>query len=163
MDQIVLQAETLPRATATKDTLTHCLSSPEVHSTAIFVLFLASILADLGNRGHPAVLLLHTPLYIHAKSTIAIPLLPSPHKYDSLSLHHLCIQGSYLYSISKLSCLFLLLNSNDKVVEASYFWDHHTPFQIVVKPTEALDTALVVYLSLAIPVLKPEVYRNPGS
>jgi len=41
---------------------------------------------------------------------------------------------------------------------------HHmyTPIQIVAKPTEALDTALV-YLSLANPVLKPEVCRNPGS
>jgi len=26
------------------------------------------------------------------------------------------------------------------------FWDHHTPNQIVAKPTEALDTALNVYL-----------------
>ena len=50
------------------------------------------------------------------------------------------------------------------MVEASsalYFWDHHTPIQIVAKPTEALDTALV-YLSLANPVLKPEVCRNQG-
>jgi len=49
---------------------------------------------------------------------------------------------------------------------ALYFWDHHTPIQIVAKPTEALamDTALV-YLqwSLAIPVQKPEVCRSPGS
>jgi len=39
-----------------------------------------------------------------------------------------------------------LLNSNEKVVEVSSalnFWDHHTPIQIVAKPTEALDTAIV--------------------
>ena len=37
-----------------------------------------SIFADLGNRGHPAVLLLHSNPLIHAQFTIAIPLvLPS--------------------------------------------------------------------------------------
>ena len=54
---------------------------------------------------------------------------------------------------------------NEKVVEASSalcFWDYHTTIQIVAKPTEALDTALVC-LSLANPVLKLEVGRNPGS
>jgi len=65
--------------------------------------------------------------------------------------------------------LFLSLPSkeyNDKVVEASsalYFWDHHTQIQIVAKPTEALDTALVYLSFIANPVLKPEVCRNPGS
>jgi len=37
--------------------------------------------------------------------------------------------------------------SNKKGMEASsvlYFWDHHMPIQIVAKPTEALDTAIVV-------------------
>ena len=40
-------------------------------------------------------------------------------------------------------------------------WDRHT-IQIVANPTEGLDTALV-YLSLANPVLKPEVCKNPES
>ena len=90
--------------------------------------------------------------------------LPSPSTYDSLPLH---IQGGHLHTICQHSHFFLrlfLLSSNEKVVEASsalYFWDHHTPIQILAKPTEALDTALV-YLSLANPVLKPEVCRNQG-
>jgi len=41
-----------------------------------------------------------------------------------------------------------------------YFRDYHTPIQIVAKPTEALDTALI-YLSLANPVLKPGGLQEP--
>ena len=50
------------------------------------------------------------------------------------------IQEGHLHSICQLSHLLLgllLLNSNEKVMKASsalYFWDHHTPVQIVVKP-----------------------------
>jgi len=61
------------------------------------------------------------------------------------SLHHLCIQGGH----SQLSHPFLgllLLKSNEKVREASSALYHRTPIQIVAKPTEALDTALSVYL-----------------
>jgi len=62
------------------------------------------------------------------------------------------------------SCSLFLLNSNEKVVKAAssalYFWDHHRPIQIVAKPRKSLDNGLV-YLSLANPVLKPEVCRNP--
>ena len=70
-----VQAEMLSYATATKDTLTHYLPRPEVNSTIMQFPFLslASIFADLGNRGHPAVQFLQNAL-IHAKFTIAIPL-----------------------------------------------------------------------------------------
>jgi len=95
------------------------------------------------------------------KFTIAIPLvLPSPlFPHDSLSLHHLHIQGGRLHTFPSLLQTFPSINSSEKVVEASsalYFWNYHTPIQIVAKPTEALDTALV-YLSLENPALKPEV------
>ena len=98
--------------------------------------------------------LLHMPLSM--QTTLAILHLPYyqsssllPHMTHS-QLHHLCIQGGHLRSIYQLSHLFislLLLKSIVKGMEASsglYFWDHHTPIQIVAKPREALDTAIVV-------------------
>jgi len=69
----------------------------------------------------------------------------------TLSLHHLRIQGGHLRSNCQLSNLFLslfLLEGNEKVVETSsalYFWNHHTPIQIVAKPIEELNTALLHY------------------
>ena len=105
-------------------------------------IYWATIFADLGNR-----VIRQSSFY----TAISSPL-PSPYTYDSLPLH---IQGGHLHTICQHSHFFLrlfLLSSNEKVVEASsalYFWDHHTPIQ-------------TVYLSLANPVLKPEVCRNQG-
>jgi len=143
---------------------------PGVHSMCNFHDFFGLHFCLSGQLGSSGTLVFSSTL-IHAKFTIVLPLvLPSslpPH--DSLSLHHhLHIQGGHLHSICQLSQLFVslvLLNSNEKVVpwEASSVlaWDHHT-IQIVANPTEGLDTALV-YLSLANPVLKPEVCKNPKS
>ena len=150
-------------AANTSSTVTRYLPRPEVHSTCRFCSFFCLFvwLADLGNRGHPAVWLLQMPLSL--QTLLAIPPL---HPHDSLSLHHLYIQGCHLYSLCQLSHLSLnLLLLYERLMGASsllYFWDHHTPIQIVAKPTEALDTAHV-YLSLANPMLKLEVCRNPGS
>ena len=142
----------------------HTIFQDQCIQHAISILFFGgtSIFADLGNRGHPTVRILH--MKIHYGHTTSCPL-PSPPTYDSLSLLISPSNGAISTVLSHLLFNLFLLNSNEKVVVVSsalYFWDHHTQIQIVAKPTEALDTALV-YLSLANPVLKPEVCRNPGS
>ena len=101
--------------------------------------------ADLGNWVHQA-LRCRYPSKLHYSHTTSSPF-PSP-TYDSPSLSHLHIQGGHLHQLSHVFFSLFLLKSNEKVVEASsalYFWDHHTPIQIVAKPTEALDTALLYH------------------
>ena len=77
--------------------------------------------ADPGDEGHPAVRLLHTPLSMQTSpSILLVSPLPFPPPTNSLSLHHLCMEGGHLQSICQFSHLFLsllLLNSNEKVME----------------------------------------------
>ena len=129
---------TLPYAMATKDTLTCYLPRSEVHSTCNFYYFLWLQFADLGNWGHPTVWLYTCPYpcKIHCSHTSShvCPTLTSssPHPRRA-SPHHLPTFFSVPQSFPS--------NSNEKVVSALYFWDHHTLTQIVAKPTEALEPA----------------------
>jgi len=120
--------------------------------------------------GDPVVWLLHMPISVQTSrhTTLAIlPVIPSPPTHDTLSLHRLCIQGDHSIlpifsslhqpSPSKEQC-----ERDGGIIRIVYFWDHHTPIQIVAKPTEALDTTIVVAIGKHI-VLKPEVCRKPGS
>ena len=67
-------------------------------------ILLASIFADMGNWGHPAVQLLHTPLSMQIYYSHKPLALSSPPMTHSL---HLCIQGSHIHSICQLSHPFL--------------------------------------------------------
>jgi len=150
----------LPYATSTKDTLTHYLPRPEVHSTCNFhsLFWGTSIFADLGNRGHPTVQILH--MKIHYGHTTSCPL-PSPPTYDSLSLLISPSNGA----ISTVFANFPISSSifSFSTVMRKWWWYHQHCISGIIthkfKPTEALDTALL-HLSLANPVLKPEVCKT---
>ena len=72
----------------------------------------------LGSFGSPA--FTHVLIHANFSSHTASSPLPSPPTvaHDSLSLHHLCIQGGHLYHFFHLFLSLFLLNSNEKVVEA---------------------------------------------
>ena len=108
------------------------------------------------NSGDPAVQILHMLLSMQTSLAILLLVLPlpSPAKHDSLSLHHRISKEATSTVFCHLFFGLLLLKSYEKVMEvALYFWDHHTPNQIVAKPTEALDTVLV-YLAI-VAITKP--------
>ena len=90
----------LPYETATKDTLMHYLPRAEVHSTCNFQLF-------LGNRGHPAVQLLHMPLSMHTSlailQVVPSPLLPHTTHVTSSSPHPRRPSSQYLPTFQQSS------------------------------------------------------------
>ena len=109
----------------------HTIFQDQCIQHAISILFFGgtSIFADLGNRGHPTVRILH--MKIHYGHTTSCPL-PSPPTYDSLSLLISPSNGAISTVLSHLLFNLFLLNSNEKVVVVSsalYFWDHHTQIQ----------------------------------
>ena len=124
---------------ATKDMLTRHLPMPEVHSTCNYhngqffswlVFWLVRVIGVMP--------LIHENLTGHTTSS---PL--SSHTTHS----HFIISVSK-QAISTAFANFLIsssLKSKDKVMETSsaLYFDYHTPIQILAKPTEALDTALV--------------------
>ena len=51
---------------------------------------------------------------------------------------------SYFPTFSSLPQLLLSSNEmNGGIISTLFFWEHHTPIQIVAQNTEALDTVLV--------------------
>ena len=91
---------------------------------------------------------------------------PSPPTNDSLSLHHLGIQGGHLHSIFQLFNLFfglLLLKSNGKVVKgiiSTVFLGSHNNSNCS-QTHRSMGHCTCRFI--ANPVLKPEVCRRPGS
>ena len=104
----------------------------------------------------------HALIHANFTSHIGSSPLPFPPTHDSLSLHHSCIQGGQLHSICLLSHLFLglfLLKSDDQEIDgALYFWDHHTPIQIVAKP----DCTCIFIVAISKSCAKAQGLQKPS-
>ena len=119
--------------------------------------FLAYIFTDLGNQVIQQSSFVHA--LIHANFTSHTPSPPTQLTLTSSSPHPRRPSPHHLPTFPSP----LFLNTNERLMEASsilYFWDHHTPIQIVAKPAGSTGHCTCVFIINKL-CAKLEVCRNP--